>query len=276
MPHRICLGLLVSLALAYGAEDAGGVLVVTAHAGDWLLGAGGTLAGMTAQGRPVVVVQVTNDEKDSVDLGPAETQKANRDEGRRAAQLVGAREVVGLGHKAGELGYISSTEIREELFGLIRYFKPRTIFIPDPYIHYDDDRDHFYAGKAAEEAWGYSGGGMFGPELIRMGLKPYGAPEVYYYAVSRPYRAGEGGDGGAAFRPVDISANFARKLDAILALRTANRAWASDDAAVRRFVSELAEAIGRKHGFRYGEEFNHVAPVGGIPEHVLPHTRPVR
>jgi LmbE family N-acetylglucosaminyl deacetylase len=103
-------------------------------------------------------VQVTNDEKNSRGWGPAETIQANTAEAKAAAHLLGAHELLFLGHKAGELGYISSTELREEMFGLIRYFKPRVIFIPDPYIHYDPHRDHFYTGKMAEEAWGYSGG----------------------------------------------------------------------------------------------------------------------
>lgn len=263
--------------LCISAPAAERVLVITAHAGDYLIGAGGMLAGLIGQGQEVIVIQVTNDEKNSENLGPAQTAIANRDEGRQAARLLGVREVVGLGHKAGELGYISSTELRSEIFGLVRYFKPRILVIPDPYIHYDPDRDHFYVGKMAEEAWGYSGGATFGPELIRMGLAPYGAPEVYYYAVARPYRAGEGGEGGAAFRPVDITATFARKLDAVLALRTSNQVFEKRSGmTVRAFLEELASTIGKKHGFRYGEEFNHVAPVRGLPEHVTERAKPKR
>ncbi len=257
------------------------VLVITAHAGDYLIGAGGTLAGFASQGHTVTIVQVTNDEKNSVSLGPAETQKANADDARRAASVLGAREVVFLGHKSGELGYISSTELREELFGLIRFFKPRVLFIPDPYIHYDPNRDHHYVGKAAEEAWGYSGGSTFAPELNRMGIAPYGAPEVFYYAVARPYRPGEGGDGPAKFRPVDITASFERKLRAILALHTANELYASHaagteaaDEKVRSLVTNLARTVGQKHGFRYAEEFNHVGRTEGLPEHVAERARP--
>ncbi len=288
---RISLALLMAAPAAAAQEKRVLVLVVTAHAGDYLLGAGGTLAALIDQGHEVYVVQVTNDEKNSAGLGPAETQKANTEEGRQAARLLGARELLGLGHKAGELGQLSSTELREELFTLIRYFQPRILFIPDPYIHYDPDRDHFYVGKMAEEAWGYSGGGMFAPELARAGLSPYGAPEIYYYAAGRPYRPGEGGEGQARFRPVDIGSTFERKLRALLALKTTNRLYAlqtqqrlreagrsnampavneaATDALVRAFVEELAQTIGRKHGFRYGEEFNYVGVTGGLPEHIL-------
>jgi LmbE family N-acetylglucosaminyl deacetylase len=283
--------------VASAADMSRRVLVITAHAGDYLIGAGGMLSGLIDQGHEVTVVQVTNDEKNSDGLEPAETQKANQEEGRSAATLLGVRELIWLGHKSGELGYISSTELRSEIFGLIRYFKPQVIVIPDPYIHYDENRDHFYVGKMAEEAWGYSGGETFGPELQRMGLQPYGAPEVYYYATGRPYRPGEGGDEPARFRPVNVTATFDRKLKAILALRTTNRLYATqtrqrlmdaghldprlanlDDnsinALVQAYLEELASTIGKKHGFRYGEEFNYVGVAQGLPEHVRDKVKP--
>jgi LmbE family N-acetylglucosaminyl deacetylase len=295
---RVCIGLIACwVGVASAADISRRVLVITAHAGDYLIGAGGFLAGLIDQGYEVIVIQVTNDEKNSDGLEPAETQKANQEEGGKAARLLGARELVCLGHKSGELGYISSTELRSEIFGLVRYFKPHVMVIPDPYIHYDENRDHFYVGKMAEEAWGYSGGENFGPELQRMGLGPYGAPEVYYYAIGRPYRPGEGGDVPARFRPVDVSAAFDRKLKAVLALRTTNRLYATqtrqrlidaghpdprlghlDDnsinALVRAYLEELASTIGTKHGFRYGEEFNYVGVVEGLPEHVLDKVKP--
>jgi hypothetical protein len=39
----------------------------------------------------------------------------------------------------------------------------------------------------------------------------------------------------------------------------------------RAWVEELGQAIGAKHGFDYGEEFNYVGPGAGedLPEHVM-------
>lgn len=278
-----------------------GVLVVTAHAEDYLIGGGGTLASLIDKGYTVTVVQVTNDEKNSSELGPAETRQANTEEGEQAAKLLGAREVINLGHKSGELGYMSSTELRNEIFGLIRYFRPLIIFIPDPYIHYDENRDHFYVGKMAEEGWGYSSGSTFNPDMARMGLRGYSVPEIYFYAVRRPYRPGEGGQGNASFRPVDITSTFERKVKAILALKTTNQLYAtltyrrlsqagrpsrllsrpdeaSTNALVRAYLEELAQTVGKKHGFRYGEEFNYVNMSGGrgLPEHLRERAVPAR
>ena len=287
------------VACAAAAQPPKDVLVVTAQGGDYLVGAGGTLASLIDEGYRLRVLQVTNDEKNSLDLGPAETRKANNEQAERAARLLGATEVINLGHKAGELGYIASTELRNEVIAMIRYFKPRIIFIPDPYVHYVPNGDVHYVGKMAEEACGYSGPSTFNPELARMGFPGYSVPEIYYYAVGRPYRPGEGGEERAQFRTLDISATIERKVKAILALETANRLYAAQtqqrlreagrshprlerldtpsvNALVRAHVEELAATIGKKHGFRYGEEFNYVGPGESLQEHIRERARPVR
>ncbi|HSH15675.1 MAG TPA: hypothetical protein VLD18_06565, partial [Verrucomicrobiae bacterium] len=43
---------------------------------------------------------------------------------------------------------------------------------------------------------------------------------------------------------------------------------------VRSFVEELAAAVGGKHGYTFGEEFNHLGTGGGIPEHIREKARP--
>src|SRR5437016_6546730 len=105
--------------LAQAQAEKGPVLVVTASARDYLLGAGGALARMIDEGRPVYVLQFGNGEKDSVGLGPAETRDANTIEAERAAKVLGIREVLNLGHKSGELGYISSREMRNQVMAMI-------------------------------------------------------------------------------------------------------------------------------------------------------------
>jgi hypothetical protein len=118
-----------------------------------------------------------------------------------------------------------------------------------------------------------------------MGLKPYGAPEVFYYSAYRPYRGGEGGEAPKAkFVHRDISATLDQKTGSAELLHTRNRAWVFlrtgllDETAVRRYIREflfeLAATVGRKHGLPAAEEFNHVGPVKGVPEHALEKARP--
>jgi LmbE family N-acetylglucosaminyl deacetylase len=272
------------------------VLVITAAPGDYLLAAGGTLASLIAEGYTVNVVQVGNDEKNSIGLSPADTRLANNREGENAARMLGIREVFLLNHKSGEIGQVSVNEIRNQIFGLVRHYKPRIIFHPDPWIHYEPDWDQFFTARPAEE-FSYGAGQYVGAEFSRMGLAPVGVPEVYYYA-NRPYRKGEGGHNAAKFRPIDISKTFHLKVAALQQLETANRRYATEvkqrleqagqpspllnvldrasiGALVRAYAEELAETIGGKHGFRYGEEFNYHGAGERIPAHVREKAKPI-
>lgn len=270
----------------------GKVLVVTADSADYLAGAAGTLAQMALDGFEIHVAQFGNDEKESAVLSPAETRWANIQEGRAAAEYLGFRNAVYMEHKSGEIGYVSSTEMRNQLFALIRHLRPKKIFIPDPYVHFQPDWDVYFVGRMAEEAWGYSGGSTFATELARMELPPYGVPEVYYYPVERPYRPEEGGEENARLVGVDISDLLDAKSTALTMLRTRNRQRLQvtrarlqatgrpselleplDEklvqALARAWVHQLAATIGERHGFRYGEEFNYVGPGEAIPPHAL-------
>ncbi|MBL8213142.1 MAG: PIG-L family deacetylase [Bryobacterales bacterium] len=274
------------------------VLVITSTPGDYLMAAGGTLASLIEQGYTVNVVQVGNDEKRSLGLSPADTRLANNREGEEAARMLGIREVFLLNHKSGELSQAGVNELRNQIFGMVRHYKPQIIFHPDPWIHYEPNHDHFFTARPAEE-FSYGGGRYVGEEFTKMGLAPVGVRETYYYSPYRPYRPGEGGHNAAKFRPVDITKHFNLKAAALQKLETANRVYASQvkqrlEAAgkpsrllaelnrgsiaelVRAYVEELAETIGQKHGFRYGEEFNWHGGGGGIPEHIREKAKEIR
>jgi LmbE family N-acetylglucosaminyl deacetylase len=261
------------------------IVAISASGGDYIKGAGGTLARFIADGFQVYVVQVGNDEKYSLNLGPAETRLANNADAEKAARALGVTELINLNNKTGELSQLSSNELRNQLSTLIRFYKPQKLFLPDPFIHYDPEWDQFFAGRAAEET-NYTNSAVFLPELARAGIKGHGVPETYYYSPRRPYRPGEGGHNGARLEAIDIGATFPKKLEAALLLRTANTAYADHvrqrlqaagkpspllttldkpaiDSLVTAWLRQLAETIGAKHGFSYAEEFNyHGAPPG--------------
>lgn len=283
--------------LAILAQTQKNVLVVTAGAGDYLMATGGTLAKLIDQGSSVYVLQYANDEKNSIGLSPAATRLANNDEAEQAARMLGVKETVKLDHKSGELNQVSANEMRNQIFALIRFYKPRIIFHPDPWIHYEPDWDQFWVARAAEES-SYGSSSYFLPELVRMGFPGFGVAETYYYAANRPYRPGEGGHQGAKFMPIDITSTFNRKVAALQALRTANRRYtthvkqrleaagkpspllkvideASVRALVRAYTEEFGETIGAKHGFRYAEEFNYHGPGNPIPAHVREKAKPI-
>src|SRR5260370_16085784 len=184
--------LLLSLILQVGllAKGQKSVLVVSAGSGDYLMAAAGTLASLIDDGYSVYIVQIGNDEKNSVGLSPAQSRLANNKETQNAARVLGIKEVVILNHKSGELSQVSSNEIRNQLFALIRVYKPRIVFHPDPWIHYEPDWDQFWTARPAEE-FSYGSGGLVGAEFTRLGLPPVSAAETYYYAPHRPSRPRE-------------------------------------------------------------------------------------
>jgi len=292
----VALLVLTPPALAAEQPEPNGVLVVTASARDYLLGAGGTLAKMIDEGRPVYVLQFGNDEKDSIQLGAAATRLANNEEGERAARLLGVKEVLNLGHKSGEMAYISSSEMRNQVMTMVRFYKPEILFFPDWYAHYLNDDDVYRVGRMAEES-PYGGGDYFVQEMTYIGFRGYAAREYYFYIPHRPYRPREGGEGQAQLRPMDIGSTFDRKVRAILELKTSNRRYAfhtrerlqlagrphellrelnenSTAQLMRSYLEELAETVGAKHGLRYAEEFNYLGRPAGLPAHIRERARP--
>ena len=103
---------------------------------------------------------------------------------------------------------------------------------------------------------------------------------------------GEGGEKRARMVAFDITSTIEQKMNSIELLRNRNQVYARtvrdrlvaagrtaemlnplDDMAVRKlvrsYVEQLGATIGAKHGFRFGEEFNHAGRNPGLPPHVL-------
>lgn len=302
--HRNICGSLLCLVAAVGGfaqERPKTIVAISAGGGDYLHGAGGTLAAFIAEGFKVYVIQAGNDEKHSIGLGPAETRLANNADAELAAKALGVTEIINLNNKSGELSQLSSNELRNEMSTLIRFFKPQKLFLPDPFMHYEPEWDQFFTARAAEET-NYSNSATFLAELARIGIAGHGVPETYYYSPHRPYRPGEGGHQAAHFEAVDISKTMQKKLEACLLLKTANGVYAQHvrqrlelmgkplgalqelnaaavDGLAQAWLEELAGTIGAKHGFARGEEFNyHGNPPGTrqpLPPWVLERAKPL-
>jgi LmbE family N-acetylglucosaminyl deacetylase len=249
------------------------VLVVTAAAADYLECAGGTLATMIERGAQVYVVRVTNDEKNSYQLGPEETARRVKSESEAAAKILGVREVIPLGYRQWELADVSFTELRDRILFQVRHYRPQIMFIPNPYTEYDRVLDRYYTGAAAEDAWRAAAFENYQPVHAAAGLKPHLTPELYYYAPPVDPRRGEP-ESTATFVPqpksVDISAVFERKLKAMQAMQTVNHSLAArlrdrlsatnrrlrlldqlDEQAVNRLVEINLRGLGGSEEFRY-------------------------
>jgi 4-oxalomesaconate hydratase len=230
------------LAAATVTLSAKTVLIVTADASDYLLSAGGTIAAMTAQGDRAILVRVTNDEKDSWNLPPEETARRTREESEAAAKILGIEKVIPLGYRAGELGGVSPTELRDRILFYIRLHKPDVLFIPNPYTHYDEVLDRFYTGQAAEEARRAAALKNHQPPHAAVGLEPHLTPELYYYAQPFDPRRREA-ESTPTFAPqpkaLDIAATLDKKVRAAQALKTIHHAQAMR-------IKQRLDATGRR------------------------------
>lgn len=247
------------------------VLVVTAYADDYLLWAGGAIAGMIQNGARAHLVRVTGGENQ---------------ESAQAAQLLGIADVTELGYRAGELAGVSPTELRDRLILLIRHYRPDVLFFPNPYSHFDDRLDRHHTGSAAEEARWAASMANFQPSHGEVALKVHHTAEAYYYAPPVDPARNQP-ETTATFAPqpktVDIGATFDRKARALSALKTVNLALARDvhDRLARtgrrlRVLDTVDDASAarllriRLDGLPRSEEFLYAGPGFQIPSKLLP------
>ncbi len=163
------------------------VMVVGAHPDDPEFGAAGTVARWVQQGATAIYVLCTNGDKGSSDPEmTSERLAAIREvEQRKAAAIVGAREVVFLGYHDG--GLEDSAEFRGQIVRLIRKFRPDIVMTHDPYRRYTTHRDHRMTGQVTLDAvFPYSRDRLFYPEHEAEGLKPHKVPEVYLFGAETP------------------------------------------------------------------------------------------
>ncbi len=277
------------------ATDKKVVLVVTADAGDYILAAGGTIAAMIDDGAEAYLIRVTNDDKDSWNLTPEETARRTREESEKAAKILGFKEVESLGYRAGELGGVSPTELRDRILFYVRLYKPAVMFIPNPYAEYVEVLDRFYTGQAAEDARRAASLTNFQPPFSVVGLDTHVTPELYYYAQPFDPRRREA-ESTATFTPqpkvVDISSAFDKKLRAAQALGTINYSMAMrikarlestnrklplldevDEESVNKLVEinvrKLAEIGAKDTEHRQAEEFQYAGVEYQIPAKYL-------
>lgn len=160
-------------------------MAVFAHADDVSGKCGGTLAKWAADGWKVILVRVTNDDKDSYNLPTKEaTEKANTEEFLRAAEILGASVLEDLGFVTDVLGDVSMVALRERIVYMFRKYQPYAVFSFDPYTPYEPNLDHRRVGQATEEAYWVSNFHLHYPEHLEAGYMPHSVCERWYFARS--------------------------------------------------------------------------------------------
>lgn len=286
------LGVIATQWCSYAQSSADPVLlVIAADTESCFLSAGGTVASMIQRGAKAILVRVTNDDKSAWKLSSEEAALRNRQESEQAGKILGFQEVVSMGYRAHELADVPFTSLRDRLILYIRHYRPAALFIPSPYAEYDRVLDHYYAGRASEDAWRSASIDNYVPPFGTAGLRPHTTPDLYYYGPPLDPRRREP-ESTPTFVPqpvtLDIAAVLPRKLQAVQALKTINRAFAMqlkerldatgrrlpllntvDDASIAKLVEEnvrgLAATAAAGSAFALAEEFHHAGAAYQIP-----------
>ncbi len=186
------------------------ILVVLAHPDDPEFFCGGTLAHWVKNGHEVHYCLITNGNKGSDDpeMTPEKLTALRTIEQRKAANIIGAGDIVNLGYDDGML--VADLAVRKDVVRVIRKVKPEILVTCDPLNFFPNENyinhpDHRIAGQIALDAvFPASGNRMFFPELITdEGLEPHSVEEVWLSLTAQPNIT------------MDITGTFETKLKAL-------------------------------------------------------------
>jgi N-acetylglucosamine malate deacetylase 1 len=145
------------------------ILAFGAHADDVEIGMGGTLAKYAAEGKKIVICDLTEAE-----LSSNGTVSLRKEEARSAAQILGAdkRETLDVPDR----GIYITDENIQKVVNVIRMYKPKVIFAP-----YGQDRhpDHGNASRLIKEAFFSAGIRKFHPAT-----PAHKADNLYFYIIN--------------------------------------------------------------------------------------------
>jgi len=163
------------------------LLVISPHPDDCEFGISGTVARLVKEGKQVVYIICTNGNKGTSDrtLTPAKLAGIREKEQLAAAKVLGVKETVFLKYPDQQLE--DTNEFRMDLCRQIRRFKPYVVASTDPYRKYMWHRDHRICGiVTADAVFPYSRDFLAYPQLIKEGLEPHKAREMWFWGSDEP------------------------------------------------------------------------------------------
>ncbi len=228
-----------------GAER---VLVISPHPDDVDFGCNGTIAKWSRGGVEVAYVICTSGDKGSDDpnMRPETMAVIREEEQRRAAAVVGVKEVTFLRMKDGELE--NNRKFREILVRMLRRYRPDLVLSMDPANArfenpYVSHADHRATALAAFDAiYPATRNRNFFPELLEEGLLPHSVDRIYFFATDRPNTW------------VDITETIDTKIEAL----RCHKSQMNDFESVESWVRERFSQVGREKGMAYAEAFRYL------------------
>jgi LmbE family N-acetylglucosaminyl deacetylase len=227
-------------------------LTIGAHPDDAEFGAGGTLAKWANEGCRITMLIVTDGSKGTWEEGvsPADLAARRKEEQRRAAEVLGAAEVIHLDHVDGELEY--SMALRREICRWIRTVRPEVVLGHDPWRRYMLHPDHRAAGLGLIDGVVAARDHLFFPE---QNLERHRPEAILLWQADEPDHY------------EDIADTFDVKIEALLChssqsattMGDAGSSPAAREEFTRR-LADLAAESGRPVGLRMAEAFRLIRP----------------
>lgn len=215
------------------------ILIFAAHPDDAELGMGGTIAKLTAEGKTIGIIDLTEAE-----LSSNGTIESRRLETAEASKILNVSIRENLNIPDGKVKV--NDEVVNSAIKLIRKYQPRIIFAP-----YFNDRhpDHIGASAIVKEAVFFSGLKKIETELDGNQQKIHRPDKLYYYMQTYE------------FTPsfiIDISDHFETKMKSVRAYKSQffnpNKKGEFTFISDPKFVKML-EARARHYGFQIRTEF---------------------
>jgi len=219
-------------------------MAVVAHPDDIEFSCAGTLARWARAGARISFVLCTSGDVgiDDQDITRSKATEIREEEERRAAQIIGATEVVFLREPDGML--TPTLELRKKLVREIRRFRPEVIITGDPTIvwagdDYINHPDHRAAATAALDAtFPAAGQSHLYEEFAEEGLLAHKPRKVYVTMWSD----------AEVFVDIEDTINF--KIDALRAHKSQMRDWDPE-----KMVREWAAGSAKGKEMTYAEGY---------------------
>ncbi|MGH2560734.1 MAG: PIG-L deacetylase family protein [Thermomicrobiales bacterium] len=215
-------------------------MLVVAHPDDAEFSSAGTIAKLAADGKRLVIIQVTSGDKGTTDptISPEELARIREAEELEAAKRLGVAETVFLRCTDGEL--VPDITLREKIVRMIRTYRPDVIITHDPFRPYALHPDHRAVGMATTDAvYPTARDPHYFPEHLRAGLEPHKTAELWFFGAEHPDLY------------VDVTDTFETKIHSL----KAHASQVGDGVTMSERIRERSREVAEGQPFELAEAF---------------------
>ena len=151
------------------------------HPDDIEIGAGATIAKLSALGKQIRFVICTDGRYGSDVIGPDELIGIRREEAIASAGKLGVDDVVFLNLSDG--AFYKEEELFKAMAAAISSFNPDIIFAPDPFVSNECHRDHLNVGNTARNLACFA---PFSSIMGQYGCKKSDVKAIAFYMTAKP------------------------------------------------------------------------------------------